>query len=80
MNVMTNTTKAIGTLIGDPSFADAEAIEKAEDVSPSQKRHWLTSLRQMAVYLDRPLSLIPPGSPPSARPSKSFTLPSLGWG
>jgi hypothetical protein len=25
----------------------------------SHKRHWLTSLRQMAVYLDRPLSLIP---------------------
>jgi len=60
MNLMTNMTKAVGTLVGDPSFADAmEAIEKAEDLPPSQKRHWLTSLRQMAVYLSRPLSLIP---------------------
>ena len=60
MNLMTNMTKAVGTLVGDPSFADAmEAIEKAEDLPPSQKRHWLTSLRQMAIYLDRPRSLIP---------------------
>jgi integrase len=60
MNVMTNATKMAGALIGDPSFADAiAAIEKAEDLSPNQKRHWLTSLRRMARYLDRPLSLIP---------------------
>jgi hypothetical protein len=60
MNVMNNTTKMAGVLIGEPSFADAmTAIEKAEDLSPTQKRHWSTSLRQMARYLDRPLSLIP---------------------
>jgi hypothetical protein len=49
-----------GTLIGEPSFADAmAAIERTEDLSPKQKCHWLTSLRQMARYLDRPLPLIP---------------------
>jgi len=60
MNVMNNPTQMTGALIGEPSFADAmAAIDKAEDLSPTQKRHWLTSLRQMARYLDRPLSLIP---------------------
>ena len=60
MNVMDNATKMVGALIGEPSFADAmAAIDKAEDLSPTRKRHWLTSLRQMARYLDRPLSLIP---------------------
>ena len=60
MNVMDNARKMAGALIGEPSFADAmAAIDKAEDLSPTQKRHWLTSLRQMARYLDRPLSLIP---------------------
>jgi integrase len=60
MKPMTNATRMAGALIGEPSFADAmAAIEKAEDLSPTQKRHWLTSLRQMARYLDRPLSLIP---------------------
>jgi hypothetical protein len=60
MNAMTNPARTAGTLIGDPSFADAmAAIERAEDLGPEQKRHWLTSLRQMERYLDRPLSLIP---------------------
>jgi hypothetical protein len=60
MNMMNNATKMAGTLIGDPSFADAmAAIERAEDLGPEQKRHWTTSLRQMGRYLDRPLSLIP---------------------
>jgi hypothetical protein len=60
MNVMNNPTKMAGTLIGDPSFADAmAAIERADDLGSEQKRHWLTSLRQMGRYLDRPLSLIP---------------------
>jgi hypothetical protein len=35
------------------------AIERADDLGSEQKRHWLTSLRQMGRYLDRPLSLIP---------------------
>jgi hypothetical protein len=60
MNVMNDASKLAGTLIGEPSFADAmAAIEKAEGLSATQKRHWATSLRQMARYLDRPLSLIP---------------------
>jgi len=60
MNMMDNASKMAGMLIGEPSFADAmAAIEKAEDLSLTQKRHWLTSLRQMARYLDRPLALIP---------------------
>ena len=47
-------------MIGEPSWADAMvAIEKAEDLSSAQKRHWPTALRQMGGYLDRPLSLIP---------------------
>src|SRR5680860_604030 len=60
MNVIDRPSKIVGTLIGEPSFADAMvAIEKAEDLSPRRKQHWPTSLRQMARYLDRPLSLIP---------------------
>jgi excisionase family DNA binding protein len=35
------------------------AIEKADELSPAQKRHWSTSLRQMGRYFDRPLALIP---------------------
>jgi hypothetical protein len=57
---MNNATKMAGMLIGEPSFADAmAAIEKSEQLSPTQKRHWSTSLRQMGRYLDRPISLIP---------------------
>jgi hypothetical protein len=60
MNVISTAAKTAGMLIGEPSFADAmAAIEKAEDLSPKQKPHWRTSLRQLARYLDRPLSLIP---------------------
>ncbi len=60
MNVMNNAAKLAGTLIGEPSFDDAmAAIEKADELSPAQRRHWSTSLRQMGGYLDRPLRLIP---------------------
>ena len=60
MNLMPKTAVKAERLIGDASFADAMlAIERAEDVPPQQKRHLLTSLRQMARYLDRPLTLIP---------------------
>ena len=60
MNVMNDAPTMSGMLIGEPSFADAmAAIEKAANLSPIRKRHWLTSLRQMARYLDRPPSLIP---------------------
>ena len=48
------------TLIGEPSCADVMiAIEKADDLDPAEKRHLATSLRQMALYLGRPLTMIP---------------------
>ena len=50
----------VSELIGEPSWADAiAAIDKADDLRPEQKRHLSTSLRQMAAYLDKPLSMIP---------------------
>ena len=49
-----------GSLIGEPSFADAiVVIEAADDLAADKKRYWPTSLRQMAHYLDRPLTTIP---------------------
>ena len=60
MNAIDRPDRLVGALIGDPSWADAiAAIDKAEDLSFAQKRHWSTSLRQTGRYLDRPLSLIP---------------------
>ncbi len=60
MNVIDRPREIVGALIGEPSFADVmAAIEKAAELSPAQKRHWPTSLRQMGRYLDRPLSMIP---------------------
>ena len=48
------------TLIGEPSWADVmKAIEKADDLDPAERRHLATSLRQMALYLGRPLTMIP---------------------
>ena len=47
-------------LIGEPSCADVIiAIEKADDLDPAEKRHLATSLRRMALYLGRPLTMIP---------------------
>ncbi len=44
----------------ESSFADAiDAIEKAEDLSPSKRTHWLCSLRQIAKAIDRPPESIP---------------------
>ena len=60
MNVIDRPAGVAGGLIGEPSWADAiDAIEKADDFAPVQKRHWSTSLRRMGKYLDRPLCLIP---------------------
>ena len=60
MNVIHWPAKTLGALIGEPSFADAvDAIDKADDLGPTQKCHWPTSLRQLGRYLDRPLPLIP---------------------
>ena len=47
------------TLI-EPSFAEAIAIIAAAPELPEQKRrHWTTSLRQIAKALDKPLEVIP---------------------
>jgi hypothetical protein len=60
MNMIDPPAGIVGTLIGEPSWADAtDTIEKDDDLSPMRKRHWLTSLHQMGGYLDRPLSMIP---------------------
>jgi integrase len=60
MNAITRPGTILGALIGEPSFADViEATDKADDLTPAQKSHWSTSLRQMGRYLGRPLSQIP---------------------
>jgi hypothetical protein len=60
MNLIDRSVEIVGALIGEPSCADAiTAIDKDGDLTPAQKRHWSTSLRQLGRYLDRPLSLIP---------------------
>jgi integrase len=44
----------------EPSFADAIAVIAASPELPEQtRRHWTTSLRQIAKALDRPLEVIP---------------------
>src|SRR2546430_31441 len=44
----------------EPSFVDAIAIIVAADKLPKQtRRHWTTSLRQIAKALDKPLDVIP---------------------
>jgi hypothetical protein len=60
MNEIVRPVSLGGTLIGEPSWADAmTTIEKSDDLTPAQKCHWSTSMRQMGRYLDRPLVLIP---------------------
>jgi site-specific recombinase XerD len=47
-------------LLIETSFADAIAIIAASDELPEQiRRHWSTSLRQIAKALDKPLEVIP---------------------
>jgi integrase-like protein len=44
----------------EPSFADAiMIITAAEELTEQKRRHWTTSLRQIAKLLDKPLELIP---------------------
>ena len=44
----------------EQSFADAIAmIAAAEELPEDKRRHWATSLRQVAKALDRPLEVIP---------------------
>lgn len=48
------------TAIGEPSFADVLAeISSDAGLCEQDKRYWSTSIRQMAKYLDMPVSLIP---------------------
>jgi hypothetical protein len=48
------------TLLIEKSFADAIAmIAAAEELPEEKRRHWATSLRQIAKALDRPLEVIP---------------------
>jgi len=59
MGVIENREK-VSEIIGEASWADViAAIEKADDLRPDRRRHLITSLRQMATYLDRPLYMIP---------------------
>ncbi|MEQ1945179.1 tyrosine-type recombinase/integrase [Mesorhizobium sp. VNQ89] len=46
--------------IGEPSFADVlQAIASDDHLSDGRKRHWSTSLRKMAEYIDRPMPTMP---------------------
>jgi hypothetical protein len=48
------------SILIETSFADAIAIIAAAKELPEQiKRHWATSLRQIAKALDKPLEVIP---------------------
>jgi Phage integrase family len=44
----------------EPSFQDAiQMIAASEELPEQAKRHWMTSLRQFAKAMDRPLEIIP---------------------
>ena len=52
---MTTTTALL-----EPSFNDLiGAIERAAELPEQRRRHWACSLRQIARWLDRPVSVIP---------------------
>jgi hypothetical protein len=44
----------------EPSFLDlVTAIEQAPELSDERRRHWACSARQIAKWLDRPITLVP---------------------
>ena len=44
----------------EPSFFDLiAAVEQAVELSQQRRRHWVCSLRQIAKWLDRPVTVIP---------------------
>ena len=46
--------------IGEPSFADALTwIANDDALDPKTKTHWVTSLRRVAAFLDKPMEIIP---------------------
>ena len=48
------------TALVEPSFVDlVAAIEQAAELSEQRRRHWVCSLRQIAKWLDRPVTAIP---------------------
>jgi hypothetical protein len=60
----------------ETSFADGIAIITAAEELPEQtKRHWMTSLRQIAKALDKPLEVVPARYSASEPTSPSCTRP-----
>ena len=65
MNVLSSPTFPAAPIDSDiallePSFADAAAAIAADpDLAADVKTHWCCSLRRVAVFLDRPMILIP---------------------
>ena len=50
----------VPTELLEPSFADlVDAIEQATGLSDERRRHWVCSARQIAKWLDRPITLVP---------------------
>ena len=48
------------TQLLEPSFLDlVAAIEQATELSDERRRHWVCSSRQIAKWLDRPITLVP---------------------
>jgi integrase len=48
------------TVLLEPSFLDlVGAIEQATELSDEHRRHWVCSSRQIAKWLDRPITLVP---------------------
>src|ERR1700722_19214451 len=43
----------------ETSFADAVAIAAAQELPEQKRRHWTTSLRQIAKAFDKPPEVIP---------------------
>jgi hypothetical protein len=57
---VTGAGAAPGATLLEPSFLDLmTAIEQATDLSTERKRHWISSLRQIAKGLDRPAASVP---------------------
>src|SRR6476619_7260629 len=50
----------VPTELLEPSFAVlVDAIEQATGLSDERRRHWVCSARQIAKWLDRPITLVP---------------------
>ena len=63
------------SLLIETSFADAIVIIMGADELPEQtRRHWTTSLRQIAKALDKPIEVIPARCAPISR-SCTMLLP-----